>query len=66
MHQTKPNRDRNQSTGRHHVSQKQSGDQHVLPADEPENDPHRPHRVNRQDMEKLMPPESDQDVKGKP
>lgn len=61
MTTTRPNRNRNQSSGRHQMQQKQSGDQHVLPLDEPTEDPHRPHRVSREDMQKLKPADSDPD-----
>jgi hypothetical protein len=51
---TKPNRTRSQDADRNEMQQKQSGDQHILPVDEPATDPHRPHRVNRQDMQKTL------------
>jgi hypothetical protein len=56
-----PNRNRQQAADRNEMQQKQSGDQHLLPMDEPEEDPHRPHRMNREDMQKLRPskPETD-------
>jgi hypothetical protein len=56
-----PNRSRQQAADRNEMQQKQSGDQHLLPLDEPEEDPHRPHRLNREDMQKLRPakPEGD-------
>jgi len=58
MPQTNPNRNRNQSV--HNLRrQKQSGDQHILPEDEPEFDPYRPHRVSREDMQKINRPEPD-------
>lgn len=61
-----PNRDRKQSTERFHNQQKQSGDQHVLPLDDNAEAPHRPHRLSREDMQKLEPGqrESDQDTSG--
>lgn len=59
MRQTNPNRTRQDSANRHEVMNKDSGDQHLLPEHEPENSPHRPHRLNREDMDKI--PRSDQD-----
>lgn len=59
MTATSPNRNRNQSSDRHQMQQKQSGDQHILPLDEPAEDPHRPHRVSREDMQKLEPVDRD-------
>jgi hypothetical protein len=53
--QTKPNRTRNDSSQRREVNNKDSGDQHLLPEQEAENAPHRPHRLNREDMDKLPP-----------
>lgn len=57
-----PNRSRQQAADRNETQQKQSGDQHLLPMDEPEQDPHRPHRVNREDMQKLRPSKPDTDA----
>jgi hypothetical protein len=55
MRVTKPNRTLKQSADPHEeTQQKQSGDQHVLPIDEPHTSPHRPHRINRQDMQKML------------
>jgi hypothetical protein len=51
----KPNRMRVQSKGGDEVHRKQSGDQHIFPADEPDSDPHRPHRISRADMHKTLP-----------
>lgn len=61
MTQTTPNRNRVQTADRH-LMQKKSGDQHLLPEDEPMEDPHRPHRLSREDMQKMRPaePESDE------
>jgi len=61
MKMTNPNRDRNQAADRFGTQHKQSGDQHILPEDEPALDPHRPHRVNREDMQKLLSPDQDKD-----
>jgi hypothetical protein len=61
-----PNRDRNQAAGRFGTQQKQSGDQHLLPEDEPLQDPHRPHRVSREDMQKLRPADPDPDDPAQP
>ncbi len=52
----KPNRTSVQSSNPSEMRRrKESGDQHILPADEPAEDPHRPHRVSRQDMHKTLP-----------
>lgn len=60
MPHTNPNRNKSQTV--HNLRrQKQSGDQHILPEDEPALDPHRPHRISREDMQKIMPPESEPD-----
>lgn len=48
MNVTKPNRTRIADADRNEMRQKQSGDQHILPLDESEEDPYRPHRVSRQ------------------
>jgi hypothetical protein len=53
-----PNRNRNESAERRQPH-KQSGDQHILPEDETELSPHRPHRMSREDMQKHAPPEKD-------
>lgn len=60
MPQTNPNRTKNQSVHNQN-REKQSGDQHLLPEDEPLQDPHRPHRISREDMQKLRPTEPDPD-----
>jgi hypothetical protein len=54
MNISKPNRMRAQSADYHESQQKASGDQHILPLDEPDETPHRPHRLNRQDMHKTV------------
>ncbi|MGV3740825.1 MAG: hypothetical protein ACO1NO_00765 [Burkholderiaceae bacterium] len=51
----KPNRIRVQLNDGGEIHRKQSGDQHLFPTDDPESDPHRPHRTNRRDMQKTMP-----------
>jgi hypothetical protein len=58
MNTTSPNRNRKQLEAR----RKQSGDQHVLPLGDTAEAPHRPHRISREDMQKLPPevPESDE------
>jgi hypothetical protein len=61
---TNPNRDRQQASDRFETQQKQSGDQHILPADEPAVDPHRPHRVNREDRQKLRPSDDQSENSG--
>lgn len=53
MRQTHPNRIRNQSVDTHLIRQKQSGDQHILPESDAEEAPHRPHRLSREDMQKI-------------
>lgn len=60
MPQTHPNRNKNQ-TVHNRQREKQSGDQHILPENEAAYDPHRPHRMSREDMQKIMPPETDPD-----
>lgn len=56
MKMTHPNRDRSQSSDHNEKNQqKQSGDQHTLPPDEPALSPHRPNRLNRHDMQKALP-----------
>lgn len=59
MPQTKPNRTRNDSATRHGINNKDSGDQHMLPEFEEEQAPHRPHRLNREDMDKAPPAENE-------
>ncbi|HVL75914.1 MAG TPA: hypothetical protein VM406_07845 [Noviherbaspirillum sp.] len=49
---TKPNRTRNDSANRREINNKDSGDQHLLPEFDTEEAPHRPHRLNREDMDK--------------
>ena len=60
MKASNPNRDKQQSGGSTHSKQKQSGDQHVLPLDETGEAPHRPHRMNREDMQKAGEREQDE------
>jgi hypothetical protein len=66
MNMSNPNRDRTQATDRFGTQQKQSGDQHILPQDEPGVDPHRPHRISREDMQKLRPADQDPDDPAQP
>jgi len=66
MRVTSPNRNRQQASDRFEMQQKESGDQHILPEDEPQEDPHRPHRVNREDMQKLRPADPDPDDPASP
>ncbi|RJG01984.1 hypothetical protein D3878_10675 [Noviherbaspirillum sedimenti] len=55
---SKPNRTHVQSSDPMQMKRhKESGDQHILPIDEPAESPHRPHRLSRQDMQKTLPPE---------
>ncbi|HYD59069.1 MAG TPA: hypothetical protein VEC35_01855 [Noviherbaspirillum sp.] len=62
MTTTNPNRDRVKSSDPMEMQRrKQSGDQHILPEDEPKEDPHRPHRISREDMQKLRPADPDPD-----
>jgi hypothetical protein len=61
MSGTSPNRIRNQISELDLIMQKKSGDQHIEPQDEPAEAPYRPHRVNREDMQKVMPPSKDTD-----
>lgn len=66
MAMSNPNRDRQQAADRFQTQQKQSGDQHILPEDEPAEDPHRPHRISREDMQKLRPADRDPDDPASP
>jgi hypothetical protein len=56
MQTNHPNRIRNQIADFDNILQKKSGDQHIEPEDESGDAPHRPHRVNREDMQKINPP----------
>jgi hypothetical protein len=56
-----PNRIKRQISHLDEILQKKSGDQHIEPQEEPLETPHRPHRVNREDMEKLVLPKADRD-----
>jgi len=66
MNTTSPNRSRKQSASSSESRRKQSGDQHVLPLGDTAEAPHRPHRISREDMQKLPPdvPDSDEPVSG--
>jgi hypothetical protein len=67
MKMNNPNRDRNKAAdGSETQRQKQSGDQHILPPDEPKQDPHRPHRISREDMQKMRPVDPDPDDPASP
>lgn len=57
-----PNRFRSQVAKMDRIMQKKSGDQHIQPQDDTEDSPHRPHRVNREDMQKFVqtPPDRDE------
>ncbi|HJV83913.1 MAG TPA: hypothetical protein VJ698_00440 [Noviherbaspirillum sp.] len=66
MSLTSPNRNRTHSTGLEEKRRKESGDQHILPEDEPRQDPHRPHRVSREDMQKMRAPDQDEDDTAQP
>ena len=52
----KPNRTREQSANSREVGNKDTGEQHLYPMDDPAKDPHRPHRLNRRDMDKPFSP----------
>jgi hypothetical protein len=52
MSLTHPNRTRGQSTGSEEIRRKQSGDQHEQFQGENQDGQHRPHRLNRDDMQK--------------
>lgn len=57
MPMRKPNRIHVQSSDPAQMQRrKESGDQHILPLDEPNESPHRPHRLSREDMQKTLPP----------
>jgi hypothetical protein len=61
MNANNGNRIRNQISRFDQILQKKSGDQHIEPPDEPLEAPYRPHRVNREDMTKVMPPDTGDD-----
>lgn len=63
----KPNRTHVQSSDATQMQRrKESGDQHIFPIDEPAEDPHRPHRISRQDMQKTLPPEKESSAPEEP
>jgi hypothetical protein len=64
MHQTNPNRTRNQTGERLKGQHKKSGDQHLVPEDELPQEPSHPHRLNRDDMQKIELPDTDSDEPG--
>jgi hypothetical protein len=66
MSTNSPNRFRQEIANPKRNHQKESGDQHVLPQDEPAEAPHRPHRVNREDMQKIIPPSTEPDDPNSP
>lgn len=61
MPATSPNRSRKPSSTRREMPQKLSGDQYVLPLDEPNEDLRRPDRLDREDVQKLKPADPDPD-----
>jgi hypothetical protein len=61
MNTNNPNRIKTQIANLDRITQKKSGDQHIEPQDEPPEAPYRPHRVNREDMQKIIPPSPDTD-----
>jgi hypothetical protein len=61
MHTNNPNRIKRQIANFDEILQKKSGDQHIEPQDEQGEAPHRPHRVNREDMQKIVLPNRDSD-----
>ena len=66
MQQTNPNRTKNQTGERLQGQHKKSGDQHLLPEDELELSPHRSHRLNRQDTQKVERSDTDSDEPASP
>ncbi|MDB5728424.1 MAG: hypothetical protein JWR25_1816 [Noviherbaspirillum sp.] len=56
MQTNHPNRIRTQIADFDNILQKKSGDQHIEPEDDGLDAPHRPHRVNREDMQKINAP----------
>jgi hypothetical protein len=56
MKSNNPNRFKRQAGNYDQILQKKSGDQHVAPQDESQEAPHRPHRLNREDMQKIELP----------
>lgn len=54
MTMMKPNRTRQQCVNNREIGNKDNGERHLFPMDEPENDPHRPHRLNRSAMQKPL------------
>ena len=60
MRQTTPHRTRNQSAERYVGQHKKSGAQHLLPEDDQEQAAHQPHRLNRDDMQKILDTDEDQ------
>ena len=48
-----PNRIKRQVGDYDQILQKKSGDQHIAPQDDSQEAPHRPHRMNREDMQKI-------------
>lgn len=64
MQQTNPNRNKNQTGERYQAQHKKSGDQHLLPEDELEQGPHRPHRSNRDDTQKIVRSDTDTEEPG--
>lgn len=59
MQQTNPNRTRNQTGERYKGQHKKSGDQHLLPEDDIEEAQRHPHRLNREDMQKILPSDNE-------
>ncbi|QAU35507.1 hypothetical protein [Janthinobacterium sp. 17J80-10] len=52
----KPNRTHVQSSNPAQMQRrKESGDQHILPLDDPDESPHRPQHLSREDMQKTLP-----------
>jgi len=60
MKANNPNRTKRQLAGFDQILQKKSGDQHIEPEDESTEAPYRPHRVNREDMQKFDLPNEDE------
>ena len=56
MKSNNPNRIKRQVGSHDQILQKKSGDQHLAPQDESQQAAHRPHRLNREDMQKIEMP----------
>lgn len=61
MQTNNPNRIKTQVSKLDQILHKKSGDQHIEPQDESAEAPHRPHRVSREDMQKINLPGRDEE-----